>query len=89
MEDRPDVRGRGNPAPSELTTLPVKDVTMTERLYVDESTEPSDLVCSVCGYGVARPIPPEHCPMCRERDAWTPMRRRRFGGPSDPAPRSS
>lgn len=32
--------------------------------------EPHSLVCSVCGYGIARPVPPERCPMCGQSDAW-------------------
>ena len=34
------------------------------------------LECSECGYGIARPSPPERCPMCHSVDAWiaTPWR---------------
>jgi CheY-like chemotaxis protein len=34
------------------------------------------LECSVCGYGIARAIPPERCPMCQGEDTWihTPWR---------------
>jgi rubrerythrin len=28
------------------------------------------LQCASCGYGVARPVPPEHCPMCRRPVVW-------------------
>ena len=28
------------------------------------------LECSTCGYGVARPTPPERCPMCRREAEW-------------------
>jgi CheY-like chemotaxis protein len=27
-------------------------------------------MCSSCGYGVARPAPPERCPMCRRIGVW-------------------
>jgi len=56
-------------------------MTMAERLYADEIAESGDLVCTVCGYGIATPVPPEHCPMCQESDAWTQSHRRPFGGP--------
>jgi rubrerythrin len=26
--------------------------------------------CSTCGYGVARPTPPDRCPMCRRKADW-------------------
>src|SRR5262249_53982438 len=29
------------------------------------------LECAVCGYGIARALPPEWCPMCHSVDAWT------------------
>jgi rubrerythrin len=34
------------------------------------------LECSVCGYGAARPAPPERCPMCQGEGTWihTPWR---------------
>jgi predicted Zn-ribbon and HTH transcriptional regulator len=28
------------------------------------------LVCSACGYGIARETPPGPCPMCRADEAW-------------------
>ena len=28
------------------------------------------LECSACGYGIARSMPPERCPMCHSEDAW-------------------
>ena len=28
------------------------------------------LACSECGYGIARPTPPERCPMCQRETAW-------------------
>ena len=38
--------------------------------------ELGDLVCSRCGYGIARRTPPHHCPMCHATDEWanSPMR---------------
>jgi CheY-like chemotaxis protein len=26
--------------------------------------------CSACGYGIARSVPPERCPMCQREDVW-------------------
>jgi len=26
--------------------------------------------CSACGYGIARALPPERCPMCQREDTW-------------------
>lgn len=46
---------------------------------VDGRAEPSSLVCSACGYGVARPLPPEHCPMCGTSRAWMRSSWRPFG----------
>jgi hypothetical protein len=34
--------------------------------------------CSVCGYGIARSAPPEHCPMCHNDGAWVYTSRRPF-----------
>jgi rubrerythrin len=28
------------------------------------------LTCSACGYGIARPSPPERCPMCHREGTW-------------------
>jgi CheY-like chemotaxis protein len=28
------------------------------------------LVCSACGYGIARSTPPARCPMCQREDTW-------------------
>lgn len=35
------------------------------------------LVCTLCGYGVFRSVPPERCPMCQAENAWIPMQRLR------------
>jgi len=37
------------------------------------------LECTVCGYGAARPVPPERCPMCQGKGTWIhrPARRLR------------
>jgi rubrerythrin len=37
----------------------------------DPKTQKHSLECTVCGYGVARRVPPERCPMCQSRAAWT------------------
>lgn len=29
-----------------------------------------NLECSACGYGIARAVPPERCPMCQREDPW-------------------
>ena len=50
-------------------------MTTAARLYL-YATGADSLVCSVCGYGVARTEPPEHCPMCQERDGWVPVQAR-------------
>ena len=52
-------------------------MTTAARLYL-YATGADSLVCSVCGYGVARTEPPEHCPMCQERDGWVPVQARPF-----------
>ena len=36
----------------------------------DGRGRPASLVCSVCGYGIAKDTPPGPCPMCRTDDAW-------------------
>lgn len=36
----------------------------------EQRTHGGSLVCSVCGYGIARETPPGPCPMCRADDAW-------------------
>jgi hypothetical protein len=45
----------------------------------DGRFEPHSLVCSACSYGVARPVPPERCPMCGQSGAWRHSSRRPFG----------
>jgi hypothetical protein len=32
------------------------------------------LECSVCGYGAARAVPPERCPMCQREGTWKEAR---------------
>jgi CheY-like chemotaxis protein len=34
------------------------------------------LECSVCGYGIARAVPPDRCPMCHSEDTWLYTSRR-------------
>jgi len=52
-------------------------------LQVRTLLEPSaglTLECRACGYGAARPVPPERCPMCQGRGTWIhrpPLRLRR------------
>jgi CheY-like chemotaxis protein len=36
------------------------------------------LECSGCGYGIARALPPERCPMCQREDTWIHSPRRPF-----------
>jgi CheY-like chemotaxis protein len=36
------------------------------------------LECSVCGYGIARSVPPDRCPMCHSEHAWLYTSRRPF-----------
>jgi CheY-like chemotaxis protein len=38
------------------------------------------LVCSACGYGIARPTPPERCPMCQREGTWIHRPWRPFTG---------
>ena len=52
---------------------------MAGRLHEESDERRTDLVCSHCGYGVARPTPPRRCPMCQTRDAWV---RARYGARS-------
>jgi len=40
------------------------------RLQEDERAPRGSLVCSACGYGIARETPPGPCPMCHTEDAW-------------------
>ena len=40
------------------------------------------LVCSVCSYGIARPVPPGRCPMCGTSDGWRHSPWRPFGRPA-------
>ncbi|HVU78637.1 MAG TPA: response regulator, partial [Gaiellaceae bacterium] len=37
------------------------------------------LRCAGCGYGVARPTPPERCPMCQAENTWLRTAERRLG----------
>ena len=39
-----------------------------------------NLVCSACGYGIARAEPPERCPMCHAVDSWGHLPWRPFSG---------
>lgn len=34
------------------------------------------LVCSVCGYGIVRAMPPDRCPMCQTERTWRSVRAR-------------
>lgn len=45
----------------------------------DDRARRGSLVCSVCGYGIARETPPGPCPMCRADDAWVVSSRHPFG----------
>jgi len=45
-------------------------VTMAAQSLVAAGGTPVSLVCSVCGYGIVRPVPPGHCPMCGTSDGW-------------------
>ena len=45
-------------------------MTMAERLHVNGAAEPTSLVCSLCGYGIARLTSPGPCPMCHAENAW-------------------
>jgi len=56
-------------------------VTTAERLLLDVDGAPLSLVCSECGYGIARPTPPGPCPMCGTSDAWAHSPWRPFGRP--------
>jgi rubrerythrin len=49
-------------------------MTAAAELRVDErlSAPSGALVCAECGYGIARPVPPERCPMCQDSVAWVP-----------------
>ena len=63
------------------------ELSITDEAQADSALTaflPVDLVCTVCGYGVAaRRIPPS-CPMCRneqwEPAAWQPFATRRHSG---------
>ena len=37
---------------------------------IDPDGSRASLVCSICGYGVVRAVPPERCPMCQQRSLW-------------------
>jgi rubrerythrin len=58
----------------------------TLALYEVDRSQRGSLVCSVCGYGIARETPPGPCPMCRADDAWVSPRRRRFAAALSPSP---
>ena len=38
----------------------------------------SSLVCTACGYGIARLTPPDRCPMCQREDTWADSPRRTY-----------
>jgi CheY-like chemotaxis protein len=38
----------------------------------------SAFVCSSCGYGIARRVPPARCPMCQREESWRRPRTRRY-----------
>jgi rubrerythrin len=38
------------------------------------------LTCSACGYGIARRMPPERCPMCQREATWIHRPWRPFTG---------
>ena len=62
-------------------------MSVAERLDLEGPVAALDsLVCSLCGYGVARSGPPERCPMCQERDAWVQPQARPFGRGVHPEP---
>ena len=62
---------------------------VAERVVAERGLEPGTrahgLECSSCGYGIARPTPPERCPMCQAVDEWvpTPARQAMRGRPAD------
>lgn len=37
----------------------------------DPKSQKHNLACTVCGYGIARRLPPERCPMCQSRGTWS------------------
>ncbi len=50
----------------------------TVALYEDDRAQRGSLVCSVCGYGIARETSPGPCPMCRADDSWVSPSGRRL-----------
>lgn len=40
------------------------------RSFVEPREQKRSLACSACGYGIARAVPPERCPMCQGEDMW-------------------
>jgi rubrerythrin len=36
----------------------------------ETATQKHNLECATCGYGIARPVPPERCPMCQADGTW-------------------
>jgi hypothetical protein len=50
----------------------------TVAFYQDDRAQRGSLVCSVCGYGIARKTSPGPCPMCRAEDSWVSPSRRRL-----------
>jgi len=58
-------------------------VTIVAQPSVDGRVEPGSLVCSACGYGIVRRVPPELCPMCGEHDGWALSSWQPFGRTAD------
>jgi hypothetical protein len=83
-----DVRGDNADPRPHRDARRSEDGTMLERTQTDDSAEPRDLVCSICGYGIARPRPPRRCPMCQTSDAWAHSHRQSLGQLRGPASRS-
>ena len=49
--------------------------TAERRLPESAGAVAGSLVCSQCGYGVARSLPPARCPMCQARGhQWLPSK---------------
>jgi rubrerythrin len=49
---------------------------MTAAQETDARADSLSLLCSQCGYGVARSLPPARCPMCQARGhSWLPLRK--------------
>ena len=70
--------------------LPLFDKLELERAYVwlelraqsfievPAFEEKRGLECCACGYGIARSVPPERCPMCQREDTWILSPRRPY-----------